>query len=692
MMLRTPKPNKTGEGEEMCPVVQGYPMVVEKSEEPGQRYGIPLDHPAFHWFNKRLKHKQTAEYIRTTFGIPLPLIHKAIREGEKAYDRFNAELLEAGEKALADLKKTDAFGIILAGRPYHSDELVNHNLSKHFTRLGIPVFTLQSLPGFHSVNLRNTRMETFNPFHAQILEAALYAAKNPNLELVQIVSFGCGHDAILSDEMTRILRETSGKELLILKLDEGENIGPINIRIKSFIETIKGKRELAKRKAGPKNDTGYSELTDGFKVKFLKKDKPHKVVLVPNLSPPFAHISCVILKKLGYKAVPMPVADARAIELGKRYVHNDICYPAQINVGEILAYIERGHYPPSAVVAGLAKNCIACRAGHYATLARKALDDAGYPEVSILTTGKDTRNMHPGFKLSLKFSLNMLWGLTLVDGLEFMRRAIRPYELAKGETERVFDHSLSLIGEGLSKGVFQAEKAFVQAVAAFNAIPFDRTKRKPRVGIMGEVLMNYHPGANGFIENYLEENGMETILPNMVDFFRKKNVVELEMGKRGLHPMPRLLSLITGAKDLAYTLVHNRVENMLKKFVLYEPQHTALDISKNVEGIIDKSYLIGEGWLMPAEIIELAKHGVNSFVILNPFGCMPNHITGRGMIKTLKNMFPHIQILSLDYDPDTSFANIENRLQMLIITARELEEDKSAGTDSGKALTLAETI
>ena len=676
MMIRLPKANWSAQGFDMCPVVQGYPMVVEKSDEPLARHGIPMDHPTFHWYNRGLKHTQTVKYVTRVFGLPRTLIRKAIEEAEIASSRFNNALIQESEKILEDYsapevgRNPEKFAVIIAGRPYHSDELVNHGLTSLFTSQGIPVLALQFLPDLHIGDLKTARIETFNPYHTRMIEAALFASRHPNVELVQIVSFGCGHDAIISDEMTRILKETSDKELLVLKLDEGEAKGPLNIRIKSFIETVRAKRE---RRILLKKDYRYGALKDPFPVKFTRQDKKEKTIFIPNLSPAFSYVSAKLMENKGYKTKVMAVASKRAIALGKQYVHNDICFPAQVNIGEILAALESEELKPGAVAAGVAKNCEACRAGHYAALCRKALDEAGYPEVPIITTGSDTKNMHPGFNFSLDIRVRLVWGLKIADSLETMRRRIRPYESVQDETDRIFNHHLARITELLIQGKGKALKGLDEAVEAFNSIPINLQPRKPRVGIVGEILMNYHPSANGFIEEYLEKHGMEIALPGMIDFFRKENVAQKQMSLRGLHPHPLLIGLKSDLLEAIFTRVHNRVSKHHNRFRFAEEAYSIKDISRNMDGIIDQSYHIGEGWLMPGEIVQMAKHGVNSFVILNPFGCMPNHITGRGMIKTLKKLFPHIQVLSLDYDPDTSFANIENRLQMLIITARELE-------------------
>ncbi len=679
MMIRIPKKNPTAQGGEMCPIVQGYPMVVDKSDEPFSRYGIPFDHPTFHWYDRDLKHEQTIQYIKHAFGIPESFIEMAIQEAELAYSRFRNQLERETEQILyrymnpsAD-NDPDSFAVIISGRPYHADPLIHHGLTSLFTSQGIPVLSALFLPRLSEIDLHSVRIETYNPYHTRMLEAALFAARHPNLEVVQLVSFGCGHDAIISDEMARILKETSGKELLVLKLDEGEARGPLNIRIKSFIETIRARRRNRIQKEDPLGI--YKPLGLPFPVQYLKSDRKRRTILIPNLSPSFSYMTGRILEHQGFTVKVLDVADRRAIELGKRYVHNDICFPAQVNIGEILAELQRGHLHPNEVVAGLAKNCVACRAGQYAALCRKALDDAGYREVPIITTGTvDDKQMHPGFRFSLGARYKLLWGLRMVDALETILRRVRPYETTPGISDRLFQYHLERIASSLLQSTKRALKALEEAVEDFNGIPIRDIPRKPRVGIVGEILVNYHPGANHFIESYLERNGMEIVLPGMIEFFRKGNIAERHMALRGLHPHPVFLSMKAELLEWIFGKAHDAVVKVMGRFKYREEPYSIKEISQNTVGLIDPTYQIGEGWLMPGEIIQLAKMGIHSFVILNPFGCMPNHITGRGMIKTLKKIFPHIQILSLDFDPDTSFANIENRLQMLILTALELEE------------------
>lgn len=671
MMIRVPKINRTADGNHVCSVIQGYPVVLEKSDNPAGKYNIPFDIPTFHWYNEKLKYRQTIRYFFEQYSIPRIEVFRAIKEGDKAMSEYRGMMADRGKRVIAHLGTKYPFGVVVAGRPYHSDPLINHHISSCFTSAGIPVLVLDSLPHIHSQDLSNTRIETTIASHTKMLEGTLCVAKNPYLEMAQVVSFGCGHDAVVSDEMSRILQETSNKELLILKMDEGEARGPFTIRIKSFLETLRFKRE---EKIHHRKYSSFKELKDAFTTKFLRRHKRTKTVLVPNLSPAFSTIIGSIMKREGYKVFQMPLADREAIELGKRYVHNDICFPAQVNIGETLRCLQKEKFNPDTVAVGFAKNCEDCRAGQYAALARKALDEAGYPQVPIMTTGRDRKNMHPGAQLSPFFYLDMIWGLVLMDGLEMMRRTTRPYEINPGETDRVFSSYVEKIAATVTINHQGALHLLSRAVDTFNAVPVRGEGTRPRVGIVGEIFLNYHPVSNGRIENYLESHGMEVIIPPMLDFFRRSFVIDKNKAKRNLLPNPFFNLIASGLSDLIIEGIKGKADGILKNFRFNRHTSSIGNLVRNIEHMIDVSYIVGEGWLIPAEIIQLIKEGVHSFVIIQPFGCLPNHITGRGMIKAVKEQYPGVQILPLDYDPDTSFANIENRLQMLILTAKELDK------------------
>lgn len=673
MMITVPSEHAKEENPvTLCPVVQGYPMIVREQDNPLQNYQIPLDQPIFHWTTKLLRKKQTIDWFSQNWGLSKLLLKKAVNEAEKALESYWKEQENRGAELLKDLKNDDDFAVVIAGRPYHADPLVNHSISSHFTQMGIPVMSVESVPGIHEQELGMvTRMELYNSYHCRLLAAARIVAKNPKLQLVQIVSFGCGHDAIITDETSRLLREEGGKELLVVKLDEGEVKGPLGIRVKSFVETVKTRMEA--------NVIHQGKLPLPFAKIFQKEDVKKRTILIPNLNHGFAILTSAVFNSMGYKTVPMPIADKRAIELGKRYVHNDICFPAQINIGEELAWLERHpELSQDSVAIGLAKNCDSCRAGQYSALARRALDEAGYTDVPIVTTGEDTKNMHPGFRPGAKFMLNMAWGIALLDRLEAMVRAVRPYELIPGESNKVHELYLDKVLTTLPVNRKKALKYLEEGVEAFNAIKVDRSVRKPRVGVLGEILMKYHPAANGYVEDYLENNGMEVVQPGMLDFFRRAELIRLEKVKRGFSENPFVHWLIAVGSETYYNHVVKTVDKIFKKFKWKLPHADCYEMADRVGDMVDKTYVAGEGWLIPAEILYLAEDGVESFVVVQPFGCLANHISGRGLTQAVRKKAPNVQVLSLDYDPDTSMANIENRLQMLVIRAkaRQLAEEQ----------------
>ena len=669
MINRMPPEFPGTKGNQVCAVVKGYPLVIKYSDNPERSRGVAFDHPMFHWFSPEDKDRQITEYLQSTYKLDPSLIKKALEIAQTAQETYKTSLSEKGEALLAQVRENNSFAVVLGGRPYHGDPLVNHDLSSFFTSQGIPVLPLEALPGLESMDLSPTRAEITNNFHARMLAAALYVARRPELELVQIVSFGCGHDAIISDEIISIMQGISGKAPLVLKMDESDVKGPLNIRIRSFLETVK-----ARRKHPPQTP---KQLPEPFPLKFTKEDVKTKTILIPNVSEAFSAVVRSAMASEGYLVEVMPLADKAAIALGKQYVHNDMCYPAQVNIGEMLGALKSGKYDLSKIACGLAKSECDCRLAHYGSLARKALDEAGYPEIPLITTDTvDRKDIHPGFKLGLTFQIRAMWGLNMVDVLEHLRRRIRPYELVKGQTEECFQDAVARIAKALVKSVRGALKEFDAALAIFAAIPVDMSVRKPRVFVIGEFLLNFHSESNQQLESYLEANGMEVILPDMFmpvhrDFIKMDSEIKLFFVK---YPLMEAF-----ANDVTLYLIDRVQKTMIKKVrsvPFFEPSAPIRELAKLVDPVVHHTFTPGEGWLIAAEILHHADKGVDSFIIVQPFGCLPNHIVGRGLMKTMKERFPKIQILSLDFDPDTSFANIENRLQMLIINAREMEESR----------------
>ena len=654
--------------ESMCAVVKGYPFVIRNSDNPEKRWGVPFDTPLFHWYGKVDRDRQLVEYMKETFQILPGQTAEAIKAADEAQGSFHRELTSAAQAILDEVERKGTYAVVLASRPYQNDALVNHDLPAMFTRLGIPVLTADSLPELEKVDLSKSRLDVVNNYHARMLGSAIMAAQNPHLEYVQIVSFGCGHDAYLSDEIIRMMKAISGKIPLVLKLDESDIQGPLRIRVRSFVETVAMRR-------GQNEEMIIEELTDPYPVKLTKEDVKEKVVLVPNTSHAFCRIMSAALCTQHVKAIPLDIGREEAIRLGKQYVHNDICFPAQIVIGEALAALRSGKYDDKEVAIGMAKYIGDCRLTHYGALLRKALDDAGYAHVPILTNDdEDYHNLHPGFRMNLFSALRIAIALPMIDALEELLRKMRPYELEPGSANAAFEKGMDALVEGLQNhGIRGAKRGFARAIDIMKAVRYDRSHRRPEVLIVGEYLLNFHPGANHDIEDYLEHNGFEIIEARMTDVIRKIYFV-LDSQIREYHlkrPLGKKLWFHTANEF--FELAHNMTDAIAKRHPLYTPACRLPDLVKDSDPIMHHTFDAGEGVLIPGEILHHAKHGCRNFVILQPFGCLPNHVFGRGVAKRLKEIYPDAQILPLDYDPDVSFANLENRLQMLIMNAKTVD-------------------
>lgn len=665
VITTVPSENQEKTSQSMCAVVKGYPIVIRNSDNPEQISQIPFDSPLFHWYRTEDRNRQLSDYMQTTFNIAPEITLKAAQAGDQAQAEFQTKLKQAGAQVLQDIQDQESYAVVLASRPYQNDDLVNHNIPDLFVREGVSVLTADSIPDLDQIDLSKSRLDIVNNYHARMLASAVYAARNPRLQYVQLVSFGCGHDAYLSDEIIRLMREISGKTPLILKVDESDIQGPLRIRIRSFLETA---ATLYKQEQPRPQD-----LQDPYPVKFTKQDHSMRTVLVPNTSHAFCRIMSAAMASQHMCTVPLAVGREEAIRLGKKYVHNDICFPAQVVIGECIAALKSGEYDPDKTAVGMGKYIGDCRLTHYSALLRKALDDAGFSNVPILTNDDvDSHALHPGYRMDIHSALMLAFGLPMIDIYEELLRKIRPYELKSGSTDHAFELAMDDLERGMrTGGIHGSLKGFKKGIDRFCQVQYDRSTPRPRVLIVGEYLLNFHPGANHDIEDYLEKNGLELIEARMTDVIRKTYFYQ--------HAQVKEYHLKKSVKDrmwletvnIVFNLAHSLTEKIARKHPLFEPVCRMQDLVKQSDPIIHHTFDAGEGVLIPGEILHHASKGCRAFVILQPFGCLPNHVVGRGIVKRLKELYPDAQILPLDYDPDVSFANIENRLQMLIMNARQ---------------------
>ncbi len=665
-IITTVKPEATAAtAESMCAVVKGYPMVMRSSDNPHERFGIPFDTPLFHWYTDQDRNKQLSDFMDKSFGISREHTLAAIAEADTSQLSFRTQLLERGAEVIAQTEAEGSFAVVLASRPYQNDALVNHDLPRIFAEQGITAIPVDAVPGFTEVDLSKSLISIGNNYHARMLSGAILAAENPVLEYAQIVSFGCGHDAYLSDEIVRLMHEISDSTPLILKVDESSIEGPLRIRVRSFLETIATKRRMNRI-----SDT--RALNDPYPVKFEKADAAERTVLIPNTSHAFSRMMAAVFAKQGIKAEALPIGREEAIRLGKKYVHNDICFPAQIVIGEALEALFSGKYDLEKTAVGMAKYIGDCRLTHYTALLRKALDDAGFSQIPIITNDDvDDHDIHPGFRMNLLSSMRIAFALPMIDVLEELLRKMRPYEKVAGSANAAFERALDELIAGIESGGIQGmTRAFRKSIAIMKEVAYDRSTPRPTVLIVGEYLLNFHPGANHDVEDYLERNGFEIIEARMTDVIRKTYFYRHAQNREYGINKPLSYKATYAIDDHFFDLAHSNCDRIAADHPLYEPACRMQDLVQASDDIVHHTFDAGEGVLIPGEILHHAKHGCRAFVILQPFGCLPNHVVGRGIVKDLKRRYPDAQILPLDYDPDVSFANVENRLQMLIMNAR----------------------
>ena len=666
VVTTVPSENTQKTSQSMCAVVKGYPLVIGNSDNPETLWGIPYDNPVFHWYSRKDLETQLTRYMQEVFAISHAETRRAIQAALQAQEEFHARLKEQGQQVLDQAEKAGTFAVVLASRPYQNDALVNHDLPEIFTSMGIPVLTADAVPGVEQVDLSRSRLDIVNNFHARMLASAILAAERPNLEYVQLVSFGCGHDAYLSDEIIRLMKEISGKIPLVLKVDESDIQGPLRIRVRSFLETVSMRRSR-------EQTCTLQPLSDPYPVKFEKADR-QKTVLVPNTSHAFCRLLSAVFCAQGVRAVPLEIGREAAMEMGKRYVHNDICFPAQMVIGEILSALKSGAYDLDNTAVAMVKYIGDCRLTHYSALLRKAMDDAGFAHVPILTNDDaDSHNLHPGFRLNLLSSARIAFGLPMIDALEELRRKIRPYELEPGSTERAFDAAMDQVVDGMRRsGIHGAAQGFRAAIEIMKNLEYDRSQLRPQVLIVGEYLLNFHPGANRDIEAYLEKNGFEIIEARMTDVIQKTYFYQDCQVREQHVSRPGSKKAFFRTADCLFDLAHDLTDRIACAHPLYEKAARIQDLAQKSDPIIPHTFDAGEGILIPGEILHHAENGCRAFVILQPFGCLPNHVVGRGITKKIKEEYPDAQILPLDFDPDASSANIENRLQMLVMNIKHV--------------------
>ncbi|MBL1229236.1 2-hydroxyacyl-CoA dehydratase [Enterococcus sp. BWB1-3] len=650
-----------------CPIVQSYPDVIRNNVDDIRDGKVDYRNPYINLANEA----SVAEVLAAAFedlDITKEEITAALHHGYKELEQFKEDVRNKGEETLLMLNQKGQKGIVLSGRPYHLDPEINHGIADVITQEGFHVLTEDSIS--HLGDIGNLRVVNQWVYHSRLYAAAKVVAKSKNLELVQLNSFGCGLDAVTTDQVEEIM-EQHGKIYTVLKIDEGSNLGAIRIRLRSLKAAV-GERD--KRGFEPQQREESQE-----KIIFTKQMKKNHTLLLPMLSPIHQNgLVDVALKASGYNVVCLPSEDNEAINVGLKYVNNDSCYPAIISIGQLVEALQSGDYDINNVSVMMTQTGGGCRATNYIPLLRKALNDAGFSQVPVVSISMGNKGVesNPGFKFTLPMLKRVAVSFLYGDLFERVVYRTRPYEVEPGMIDRMHEEWLKKIEKNVRNGsLTQFNRNMKKIIQDFDTVPLLDIE-KPKVGVVGEILVKYSPTANNDIVRLLEAEGAEAVVPDIVGFmnyslynqiFKYENLGMSKRSKMIAEFAIKMIELVEKPMDKALRNSH-RFEGIASIYELAEDAGKVLSIGNHT----------GEGWFLTGEMIELLKEGVNNIVCMQPFGCLPNHVVGKGVIKELRYQYPKANIAAIDYDPGVSLVNQLNRIRLMMATAHKmLKEEKS---------------
>lgn len=639
-----------------CPVVVGYPELLARNVSALDESGtvliyqfLPLDR---NFLAKRLHD------IPLFSTIPLEELEAAVKVGFAEMDLFHLDMRNAGELALAELAKSGKPGIILAGHPYHTDPEVHQGIAQLVTSCGMGVLTEDAVahlmpdPGPMRVIDQWT-------YHSRLYRAGAYAASTDNLAVLQLVSFGCGLDAVTSDQLEEIVT-IKGRLYAQIKIDEGANLGPARIRIRSLLAAMY-ERQSRKEHCPSRPYKAPPPFTA------VMRDT--HTILIPQMSPIHFQFMEAVFASEGYKAVQLPKVDREAIDLGLRHVNNDACFPAIVVVGQLLQALKSGTYALDKVALVISQTGGGCRATNYIAFLRKALTDCGLDSVPIISFSTNIDPEAPGFRLTGKMLRRAIMAGHYGDALMRMTHRVAPYEIESGSTARLAKKWVEKAKANIVSGsILSFERNIMSMIREFDRLPLRTEERKPRVGLVGEILLKYHPDANNNAALVVEQEGGEAVATDIMDFVLYGFYDHIFNYQRLAGSKRAYLSALTGIAFLEFTRLGMRLAFKASK--RFAAPVVFSELRKKTKNLISLGHQTGEGWLLAAEMVKMLETGVTNILCMQPFGCLPNHITGKGLIKELKHRYPEANIIALDYDPGASETNQINRIKLLMSVAK----------------------
>ena len=666
-----------------CPMVTSYSENIKNNMEELKEKNVKFLNPFMAFTSEAVLSKQLQEVFKKEFDIPESETKKAAKKAWDELAQARTDVEKKGEEVLQYLKDTGKHGIVLAGRPYHIDPEINHGIADMITSYGFAVLTEDSVSHLGKVERPLVVTDQWM-YHSRLYAAATFVKTQDNLDLVQLNSFGCGLDAVTTDQVSDILTR-SGKIYTVLKIDEVNNLGAARIRIRSLISALRVREE--RRYTRNIVSSSYN------RVIFTKEMKKNYTLLCPQMSPIHFELIEPAIRSFGYNLVVLQNDDKTAVDTGLKYVNNDACYPSLIVIGQIMDALLSGKYDLDHTAVLMSQTGGGCRASNYIGFIRRALEKAGMAQIPVISINANGMETNPGFTYTPSMLVKALQAVVYGDVFMRVLYATRPYEAVPGSADALHEKWKKICVKALSTksaGMMTFVKNIRGIIHDFDNL--ERTNvHKPKVGIVGEILVKFSPTANNHIVELLESEGAEAVMPDLMDFllycFYNSNFKadNLGMKRSTAHLCNMAISLLEYMRKAA------RIA--LEKSTHFTPPSRIKDLAVMANGFVSLGNQTGEGWFLTGEMLELIKSGVNNIVCVQPFGCLPNHIVGKGVIKELRYANPKANIIAVDYDPGASEVNQLNRIKLMLSTAQKnLEKEEYVDPNLAKTLKKVEEL
>lgn len=648
-----------------CPIVTSYPEVIRNNMDILRDGKVRFLSPFLPYHDEGRLVQRLFEELHG-FAVTKKEIAAAVERGREEVVKVKEDLRRKGEETLEYLERTGTTGIVLAGKPYHLDPEVNHRIDEMILDLGMAVLSVNALCHLGRIERPLLFVDQWM-YQSRLYAAAALVSAADNLELVQLNSFGCGLDAIALEQVKELLKK--GKKIhTAVKIDEMSQKGIFRVRLRSL------KAALGERKAAPPflqaARTGQAQPPPRARAQ-----KPK--ILLYQLSPFHDQFFEAVFQDSEYDLevlAAVPAEDRDVLEEGLKYVTHEACYPAVVLTGQCIKALRSGRYDLDNTSVAVYKTGGMCRATNYLGFMKKGLAAAGLaaiPVVSFAPTalggGPQTVHMTPG--LLKKFIMSVVYGDLLLQVLH----RVRPYEKAPGAANRLYEQWVERcrgsVGGG---GRAEFKRNLYGIVEDFDALE-TREASKPRVAVAGEIFVKYHPLGNNNIVEILEDSGVEVILPGLMNYllynaydsdFKYK---KLSWSKKKLWVDKIVMALLEYyRKDMKKALRGSR---------RFSAPPALRDMAERAGELLSLGNQAGEGWYLTGEMLEQLESGVNNIVCVQPFACLANQITGKGMMKELKRRYPRANIIPVDYDAGASEVNQLNRIKLMLAVAFEERSD-----------------